>query len=76
MKKILALAFIGVLVLSCSKKPDHSLQDSNVMLPEPEGTTVVDSTATPAAVDQGNANVNTAAAETPAPAAMDSTATK
>ena len=46
MKKVLAIAFIGSLfVVNCSKKPDHSLQDSNTMLEEPEVTTVVDSTA-------------------------------
>lgn len=50
MKKVLAIAFIGGLLLaSCSKKVDHSLQDSNTMLEEPAVTTVVDSTAKPAA---------------------------
>ncbi|ASE60409.1 hypothetical protein H3Z85_15105 [Chryseobacterium indologenes] len=50
MKKVLAIAFIGGLLLaSCSKKVDHSLQDSNTMLEEPAATTVVDSTAKPAA---------------------------
>ncbi|QBA21328.1 hypothetical protein EU348_09020 [Chryseobacterium indologenes] len=50
MKKVLAIAFIGGLLLaSCKKKPDHSLQDSNTMLEEPEATTVVDSTAKTAA---------------------------
>ncbi|EJL69813.1 hypothetical protein [Chryseobacterium populi] len=50
MKKVLAIAFIGGLfVVNCSKKPDHSLQDSNTMLDEPETPTVVDSTAKPAA---------------------------
>lgn len=65
MKKVLAIAFIGSLfVVNCSKKPDHSLQDSNTMLEEPEVTTVVDSEAKPA--------------ETPAPEAVkiDSTAKK
>jgi hypothetical protein len=69
MKKVLAIAFIGGLLLaSCSKKVDHSLQDSNTMLEEPEATTVVDSTAKPAA----------APAATPAPEAAktDSTAKK
>lgn len=43
MKKVLAIAFIGGLLLaSCSKKADHSLQDSNTMLEEPETATVVD----------------------------------
>jgi hypothetical protein len=71
MKKVLALAFIGgLLVVNCKKKPDHSLQDSNTMLEEPEATTVVDST---------KAKPATAApvAATPAPAAKtDSTAKK
>ncbi|RXM53503.1 MULTISPECIES: hypothetical protein [unclassified Chryseobacterium] len=70
MKKVFAIAFIGGLLLaSCSKKADHSLQDSNTMLEEPEATTVVDSTAKPAAP---------AAATTPAPEAAktDSTAKK
>ncbi|ASW74136.1 hypothetical protein IQ37_03095 [Chryseobacterium piperi] len=50
MKKVLAIAFIGSLfVVNCSKKPDHSLQDSNTMLEEPEVTTVVDSTKAKAA---------------------------
>ncbi|WP_370898105.1 hypothetical protein [Chryseobacterium gossypii] len=44
MKKVLAIAFIGsLLVVNCTKKPDHSLQDSNTMLEEPEAPTVVDS---------------------------------
>lgn len=64
MKKVLALAFIGgLLVVNCKKAPDHSLQDSNTMLEEPEATTVVDST---------KAKPATAAAPvaaTPAPAA-------
>ncbi|PJJ66208.1 MULTISPECIES: hypothetical protein [Chryseobacterium] len=46
MKKVLAIAFIGgLLAVSCSKKPNHDLQDSNTMLPEPDAPTVVDSTA-------------------------------
>lgn len=70
MKKVLAIAFIGsIFAVSCSKKADKSLQDSNVMLEEPAAPTVVDSTAkktdsTPAPV-----------AATPAPA-TDSTAAK
>lgn len=36
MKKVFAIAFIAVLAASCTKKPDHSLQDSNSMLQEPE----------------------------------------
>lgn len=50
MKKVLAIAFIASLfVVNCSKKPDHSLQDSNTMLEEPEVTTVVDSAASKSA---------------------------
>ncbi|VXB20110.1 MULTISPECIES: hypothetical protein [Chryseobacterium] len=70
MKKLLAIAFIGsIFAVSCSKKADKSLQDSNIMLEEPATPTVVDSTAkktdsTPAPV-----------AATPAPA-TDSTAAK
>lgn len=70
MKKVLAIAFIGsIFAVSCSKKADKSLQDSNIMLEEPAATTVVDSTAkktdsTPAPV-----------VATPAPA-TDSTAAK
>ena len=56
MKKVLAIAFFGVLVFSCSKKPDHSLQDSNVMLQEPTSK-VIDSAALTATVDQGNETV-------------------
>ena len=73
MKKVLAIAFIGSLfVVNCSKKTDHSLQDSNTMLEEPEAKVVVDSTAKPAAVP---AVTPTA---TPAPEAnkKDSTAKK
>ena len=42
MKKLFAIAFVGIVALSCSKKNDNSLQDSNTMLQEPE-VTVVDS---------------------------------
>jgi len=46
MKKVLAIAFIGSLfAMSCSKKADKSLQDSNTMLEEPAAPTVTDSTA-------------------------------
>ncbi|KMQ67416.1 hypothetical protein ACM39_13320 [Chryseobacterium sp. FH2] len=72
MKKVLAIAFIGgLLVVNCSKKTDHSLQDSNTMLEEPEVTTVVDSSAKPAAVPA-------ATPVTPAPETVktDSTAVK
>lgn len=45
MKKVLAIAFLGSLMaVSCSKKTDKSLQDSNTMLEEPEATVVSDST--------------------------------
>ncbi|CAM3140526.1 hypothetical protein DRF59_19510 [Chryseobacterium flavum] len=71
MKKVLAIAFIGgLLVVNCSKKVDHSLQDSNTMLEEPEVATVVDSTAKPAAPAE------TPAATVPEAAKTDSTAKK
>lgn len=58
--------FVGSLfAIGCSKKVDHSLQDSNTMLEEPEAKTVVDSTAK-----------MPAPAATPAPAVKDSTAKK
>lgn len=71
MKKVLAIAFIGGLLLaSCSKKVDHSLQDTNTMLPEPEVATVdsMAKTAAPAAA--------TPAAPAPEAAKTDSTAKK
>ncbi|WP_160136870.1 hypothetical protein [Chryseobacterium sp. c4a] len=72
MKKVFAIAFIGGLLLaSCSKKADHSLQDSNTMLEEPEATTVVDSTAKTAAPAAA-----TPAAPAPEAAKTDSTAKK
>ncbi|WP_426477864.1 hypothetical protein ACP3T3_22180 [Chryseobacterium sp. CBSDS_008] len=72
MKKVLAIAFIGGLLLaSCSKKVDHSLQDTNTMLPEPEAATVVDSTAKTAAPAAA-----TPAAPAPEAAKTDSTAKK
>lgn len=67
MKKVLAIAFIGSLfVVNCSKKVEHSLQDSNTMLEEPAASTVVDTLSknTPAPV------------ATPAPAVVDTVATK
>ncbi|SHK21637.1 hypothetical protein [Chryseobacterium polytrichastri] len=74
MKKVLAIAFIGgLLVVNCSKKADHSLQDSNTMLEEPTATTVAaDSTAKPAAAPAATPTA------TPAPEAAktDSTAKK
>jgi uncharacterized protein YcfL len=70
MKKVLAIAFIGSLfAVSCSKKTDKSLQDSNTMLEEPAVPTVpADSTA----------KTETApATATPAPSpSTDSTASK
>ncbi|KMQ60989.1 hypothetical protein ACM40_14870 [Chryseobacterium sp. BLS98] len=73
MKKVLAIAFIGgLLVVNCSKKPDHDLQDSNTMLPEPDAPTVVDSTAKTAAP----AAATTPAPSTPEAAKTDSTAAK
>lgn len=69
MKKVLAIVFIGSLfAVSCSKKEEKSLQDSNIMLEEPETPTVTDSTTT-------KADSTPAAATTTAPA-TDSTATK
>ncbi|MDH6253182.1 hypothetical protein M2347_002909 [Chryseobacterium sp. H1D6B] len=73
MKKVLAIAFIGgLLVVNCTKKPDHSLQDSNTMMEEPEVKTVVDSAASKPAAS------TPAAPATPAPEAAkkDSTAKK
>jgi len=70
MKKVLAIALIGsVFAVSCSKKEEKSLQDSNTMLEEPAAPTVpADSTA----------KTETApAAAMPAPSpSTDSTATK
>ncbi|RZJ40551.1 MAG: hypothetical protein EOO19_15490 [Chryseobacterium sp.] len=45
MKKVLAIAFIGSLfAISCSKKEEKSLQDTNTMLEEPVATVPADST--------------------------------
>lgn len=74
MKKILAIAFLAVLTFSCSKKPDHSLQDSNVMLQEPEAKTI-DTTVTAAPVDQGNESALSPETSSEKPA-TDSTAQK
>ncbi len=73
MKKVLAIAFIGgLLAVSCSKKPDHTLQDSNTMLPEPDAPTVAaDSTAKPAATPAA-----APATSAPEAAKTDSTAKK
>ena len=46
MKKLFAIVFVGVVALSCSKKNDNSLQDSNTMLQEPEVTVVDSATST------------------------------
>ncbi|SEN06478.1 MULTISPECIES: hypothetical protein [Flavobacteriales] len=74
MKKVLAIAFIGgLLVANCSKKPNHDLQDSNTMLPEPDAPTVVDSSATTR--DTPEADVN-AAVSVPAKDAKADTLTK
>lgn len=74
MKKVLAIAFIGgLLAVSCSKKPNHDLQDSNTMLPEPDAPTVVDSGA--AKRDTPEADVN-AAVSVPANEAKADTLTK
>lgn len=75
MKKVLAIAFIGgLLVINCSKKPNHDLQDSNTMLPEPDPTTVQkDSSATTR--DTPEADVN-AAMSVPASEAKPDTLTK
>lgn len=68
MKKVLAIAFIGsLLAVSCSKKEEKSLQDSNIMMEEPAAPTVTDSTA----------KVDSTPVATPAPSpSTDSTATK
>ena len=64
MKKVLAIAFIGgLLAASCSKKPNHDLQDSNTMLPEPDAPTVVDSTAKKTEAAKVNAAESLPAAE-------------
>lgn len=44
MKNIFGLAMVALIALSCEKKPEHPLQDSNVMLEEPT-IKVVDSAA-------------------------------
>lgn len=49
MKKLLAIAFVGVLAAGCSKKENTYQQDSNVMLEEPKVQVTADSaTAKPA----------------------------
>ncbi|WP_144282371.1 hypothetical protein [Chryseobacterium echinoideorum] len=66
MKKVLAIVFIASLTaVSCSKKEEKSLQDSNIMLEEPAAPTVTDSTAT-----------DSAPVAAPAPAAVDTIAAK
>ncbi len=56
MKKIIAIAFVGVLALSCSKNSDKSWQDSDTMLQEPNNN-VVDSAAMKAPVNQSTESV-------------------
>lgn len=74
MKKVLALAFVGLVAFSCSKKDENSIQDSNIMLEEPKAEIVGE--ATTAAAD-ASAESATAQDTTDAPAApADSTATK
>lgn len=75
MKKVLAIVFIGgLLVANCSKKPNHDLQDSNTMLPEPDAPALVqDSSATTR--DTPEADVN-AAMSVPAKDAKADTLTK
>ena len=69
MKKVLAIVFLGSLVaVSCSKKEEKSLQDSNIMLEEPEAQVV--------SADSTKKDSTPAPAATPAPTATDSTATK
>ncbi|UFH32075.1 hypothetical protein LNP04_19230 [Chryseobacterium sp. C-71] len=69
MKKVFAIAFIGsIFALSCSKKTDKSLQDTNVMLEEPAAPTV--------AADSTAKTQTAPAAAIPAPSpSTDSTAT-
>jgi len=70
MKKVLAIAFIGgLLVANCTKKPNHDLQDSNTMLPEPDAPTVVDSSATTRETPE--ADVNAAVSVPPSEAKAD-----
>ncbi len=64
MKKILALAFVAALAVSCSKKESTYEHDSNIMLAEPE-VKIVDTAAVTQPVD------NTAV---PMPAPADSAA--
>lgn len=69
MKKVLAIVFLGSLAaVSCSKKADNSLQDSNIMLEEPEAQVV--------SADSTKKDSTPAPAAAPAPTATDSTATK
>lgn len=76
MKKLIAFAFVGLLAVSCSKKDENNVQDSNVMLEEPKAEIVGQPTAS--AVDASVESTATdAAAPVEAPAApADSTATK
>lgn len=76
MKKILALAFISMLSVGCSKENDKPWQDSNTMLPEPEAA-ITDSAAAAEAPDQGAVSINSDSLKTgttghAAPAIVDS----
>ncbi len=76
MKKVLAIAFIGgLLVANCSKKPNHDLQDSNTMLPEPDAPTAVQQDSSATTRDTPEADVN-AAMSVPASEAKPDTLTK
>lgn len=66
MKKVLAIAFLGSLVaVSCSKKDDNQLQDSNIMLDEPKSADSATVAGSPA-LDQGSesARVDSATVKT------------
>lgn len=65
MKKLLALAFIGALALSCNKKENTYQQDSNTMLTEPE-VQVVDSAAVTEPVDNTTVPMQVDSAAVPA----------
>lgn len=64
MKKLAALVVLGVIAMSCSQKPDNSIQDSNVMLEEPEVKVIA------------TENAAAPVAEAPVATPVDSTATK
>lgn len=60
MKKVLAIAFLGSLALSCAKKESTYEQDSNIMLEEPK-VVVADSAAAVKPADQTAVNADSAA---------------